>query len=392
MAGAVLKEGVMKELTSVTKAAITLFIFSSLIQLGHGLDISAAEKAGWRAEWEKTVEAAKREGRVNVYLDYSATALIDAGVFQRTFPEIKVFSVPMRDSQMRIITERRAGRYIPDVNIAGITQNYPDLYKARALDPIRPAFILPEVVDESRWWEGQHRYADTEKQYVFIFLGFPQEGSFRYNTRLVNPKEFRSLWDFVNPKWKGKIEARDARAHGPGGGALRFFSSHPELGPEFLRRLYGTMDVTLFRDFRQALDWLATGKFAICFACGSTEQAKAQGLPVDAFGVMKEGAGLVAQYGTISLMNNSPHPNAARVFINWFLSREGQLTLQRALAKAPDSSAPDSFRIDIPKDDVPPENRRLEGVKYLEMFTPERMDMRPIIKVFEEAMAEAGKR
>lgn len=388
----VLTRGVREKPAWAGKAVTTLLIFSSLTLAEGGVVAYAAEKAGWRATWEKTVESAKREGRVNVYLDYSATAVIDAGVFQRTFPEIKLFSVPMRDSQIRIITERRAGRYIPDLNIAGITQNYPDLYKVRALDPIRPAFILPEVIDESRWWEGRHRYADGEKQYVLIFLGFPQEGSFRYNTRLVNPKEFRSLWDFVNPKWKGKLEARDPRAHGPGGGALRFFFSHPELGPEFLRRLYGTMDVTLFRDFRQALDWLATGKFAICFACGSTEQAKAQGLPVDAFGVLKEGAGLVAQYGTIALMNNSPHPNAARVFINWFLSREGQLTLQRALAKAPDSSAPDSFRMDIPKDNVPPENRRVEGVKYLEMFTPERMDMRPIIKVFEEATAETGKK
>ena len=342
----------------------------------------AQERPRWQAEWEKTVEAAKREGQVNVYLDYSATALMDAGAFQRAFPEIKAFSVPMRNSQIRIITERRAGKYIPDVNIAGITQNYPDLYKAGALDPIRPALILPEVLDESRWWQGRHRYADPEKQSVFIFLGFPQEGSFAYNSRLVNPKEFRSLWDFVNPKWKGKIEARDPRAHGPGGGALRFLFNHPQVGPEFIRRLYGTMDVTLFRDFRQGMDWLAKGKFAICFACGSPERPKAQGLPVEAFGFMKEGAGLVAQYGTIALSDRAPHPNAAKVFINWLLSREGQLALQRALAKAPDSDAPDSLRVDIPKDDVPPSNRRVEGLEYIEMFTPERMDMRPIIKVF----------
>jgi ABC-type Fe3+ transport system substrate-binding protein len=107
---------------------------------------------------------------------------------------------------------------------------------------------------------------------------------------------------------------------------------------------------------------------------------------------MKEGAGLVAQYGTIALANQAPNPNAAKVFINWLLSREGQLAFQKALAKAPDSEAPDSFRIDIPKDDVSRENRRGDGIKYLEMFTPERMDMRPIVKVASEAMAQAGKR
>lgn len=369
----------------------------TMVLLGLALAASASllfgqEKPRWQVDWEKTLDGAKKEGRVNVYVDFSATALIDAGGFQKSFPEIKVFSVPMRNSQLRIVAERRAGKYVPDVNIAGITQNYPELYHAKALDPIRPGLILPEIVDESRWWQGRHRYADPERQYVFIFLGFPQEGSFRYNSRLVNPEEFRSSWDFLNLKWKGKIEARDPRNHGPGGGALRFFYNQPELGPNFIRRLYGTMNVTAFRDYRQAMDWLATGKFAICFACGNTERAKAQGLPVDTFGIMKEGAGLVAQYGTIALMNRAPHPNAAKIFINWLLSREGQLTLQTALARAPDGEAPDSLRIDIPKDNVPPLNRRIEGVKYLEMFTPERMDMRPVIKVALEAMGEAGER
>jgi iron(III) transport system substrate-binding protein len=336
--------------------------------------------------------AAKKEGRLNVYIDYSASSLIDSGAFQKEFPEIKVFSVPNRNSLVRISAERRAGKYIPDVNIAGITHNYPDLYNAKALDPIKSAFILLEVIDESAWWQGRHRYADPEGRYVFIYLGFPQEGSLSYNTKLVNPKEFRSLWDFVNPKWKGKIAVRDTQARGPGGGALRFFYAHRELGPEFIRRLYGTMDALVFRDQRLAMDWLATGRVAICMGCGNTEREKAQGLPVDEFGPMKEGAGLVAQYGTIALMNQAPHPNAAKIFVNWFLSREGQLALQKALAKAPESAAPDSFRTDIPKDDVARANRRLEGVKYLEMFTPERMDMRPVIKVASEAIAQAGKR
>jgi ABC-type Fe3+ transport system substrate-binding protein len=150
------------------------------------------------------------------------------------------------------------------------------------------------------------------------------------------------------------------------------------------------MSATFFRDQRLAMDWLATGRVAICMGCGNTEREKAQGLPVEEFGLMKEGAGLVAQYGTISLVNRGPHPNAAKVFANWFLSREGQLALQRALAKAADSEAPDSFRIDIPKDEVSRANRRLEGVQYLEMFTPERMDMRPIIKVASDAMAQAA--
>lgn len=367
-----------------------LVLLSWLVLAMPATVLSAQEPGSWQAEWEKTLDAARKEGRVNVYIDYSASAVIDSGAFQKAYPEIKLSSVALRDSQVRVLAERRAGKYIPDVNIAGITQNYPDLYNAGALDPVKPALLLPEVVDESKWWLGRHRYADPEGRYVFIFLGFPQEGSFRYNTKLVNPAEFRSLWDFVNPKWKGKIIVRDPLARGPGGGALRFFYNHPELGPEYIRRLYGAMNATFFRDQRQAMDWLATGKFALCMGCGGTERAKAQGLPVDDFGLMKEGAGLVAQYGTVALLSRSPSPNAAKVFVNWLLARDGQLALQKALARGSESEAPDSFRIDIPKDHVARANRRIDGVRYVEMFTPERMDMRPIIKVASEAMAQAA--
>ena len=102
---------------------------------------------------------------------------------------------------------------------------------------------------------------------------------------------------------------------------------------------------------------------------------------------MKEGAGLVSQYGTMGFLNNAPHPNAAKVFINWFLSREGQVTLQRALAQT-EESAPDSLRVDISKDDVKPEDRRVGGVSYFDLDSrQEWLDRKPILKAFEEALA-----
>ena len=39
------------------------------------------------------------------------------------------------------------------------------------LDPIKPALILPEVVDGSKWLNGEHFYADSEKQFVFMYEG-----------------------------------------------------------------------------------------------------------------------------------------------------------------------------------------------------------------------------
>jgi ABC-type Fe3+ transport system substrate-binding protein len=140
------------------------------------------------------------------------------------------------------------------------------------------------------------------------------------------------------------------------------------------------------------VDWLASGKFALCLFCSDIDKAKRQGLPVDSLELVKGSAGLVSHYGTLGLVNKAPHPNAARVFIHWLLSREGQLTLQKALSKAGDT-VPDSLRIDIPKDDVASEDRRQEGVRYVDLDSrQEWLDRRPILRLFEEALTEGKRR
>ena len=370
--------------TNAVRLATYLFLGGLLIL---GARTSSASEA-----WDKTVAAAKKEGRVNVYIG-GWNAVLDAGVFQKRYPEIKVIGVTGRGGQVarRILTERRAGKYIADVSIEGFNSNYLRLHKkGKAFDPIKPVLMLPEVLDTSNWWQGKHSYLDPEGQYVFRFVGIPQLGSAHYNTKLVNPKEIKSFWDFLAPKWKGKMEARDARVPGPGNGALRFFYHNPQLGPKFIRQLFGETNLTLFRDFRQGPDWLIKGKFSICFFCSGITRAAKQGLPVSTFGLLKEGAGIVSQYGTIGFPKRAPHPNAAKVFINWFLSRDGQTTLQKALMQATDD-APQSLRIDVANDYLPIQRQRLDGASYMDMDVLERLEMRPIVKILNEVLAKRDK-
>ncbi|HEY2988706.1 MAG TPA: extracellular solute-binding protein [Candidatus Binatia bacterium] len=354
-------------------------------------NLHAAEaKTGWQ-EWERTVQAAKKEGQVTVYVHSTYAPAVESGAFQKAFPDIKLVTVSgvELDLERRFTTERRAGKYLADVFMVGVLRSY-DFYQAKFLEPIKPALLLPEVVDESKWWQKTHRYADPEKKYLFRYVGSAQLGQIYYNTKLVNPKEINSFWDFLNPKWKGKIEARDIRAPGTGGSAIRLFYYNPDMGPEFVKKLFSETDMTLFRDRRQGLDWLATGKFAICFWCEGVERGKQQGLPVDSFGVMKEGAALSAGQGFLTLVNQAPHPNAAKVFVNWFLSREGQANFQKALADA-EEGGPDSLRTDIPKDDVLPKYRRVDGVIYLDTDN-QRDAMKPVMKLVEETLGAAEKK
>ena len=346
----------------------------------------AEAKPGWQVEWEKTLAAAKKEGQVAVYISGYEEILPE---FQKDYPEIKVLPTTGRGSQIgqKLLAERRAEKYLADVVSAGGVTTYQHLFPAKVFDPIKPALLLPEITDTSKWYQGKHHYSDPENQYIFDYVATATYGSISYNTKLVNPKDFKSYWDLLAPKWKAKIISRDIRVAGTGSGNARLFYYLPDVGPSFIRKLYGDMDVTLFRDYRQGTDWLAVGKAALCFFC-EADVSKAQGLPVATFGpgAFKEGAGLVTQFGTLGLINRAPHPNAARVFINWLLSRKGQMTLQKVMLPTVDS-----LRIDIPKDDVPVLQRRFEGVKYLDTSRPEWQDMKPILDVMNEALKAAGK-
>ena len=166
---------------------------------------------------------------------------------------------------------------------------------------------------------------------------------------------------------------------------MRFFYLHPAIGPTFIKKLFGEMDVTLFRDFRQSIDWLASGKASLCFFCADTDKAKLQGLPVEEFANLKEGAPLVTQYGTLALLNRAPHANAAKVFINWFLSRRGQIALQK-YNDLYGEDAPNSRRTDIPKDMLVPQNRLAPGTRYFDVSDPKYADMTPMFNLVKEVM------
>jgi iron(III) transport system substrate-binding protein len=379
------KDDLGSEMKSII--AIILFLISFF-------DLSpesfAAESTGSRGEWEKAVEAAKKEGQLTIY-HWGSPLILEAGIFQKAHPEIKLTTVTGIGTQLmqRIMAERRGEKFIPDIYIAGIA-TMTLLNQAKTFDAIKPALMLPEVIDESRWWKGKHLYGDLERTNIVTFVKNPDYGSIAINTKLVDPKEFRSYWDFLQPKWKSKITVQDLRGGGPGTTPLRFMYYNPDLGPKFVRQLYSGMDATLYRDNRLALDWIGSGKFAIAFYVQKVEEAEEKGLSVQQLKQsLKEGVGLSSSVGHIALLNRAPHPNAARVFINWFLSREAQDAHQRISV---DHKGPvDSLRIDIPKDYIPLSDRRQNGVKYMDLDDQKVSDPNPPLQLIKDTLADIGK-
>ena len=111
---------------------------------------AAESKPNWQTEWERTVKAAEEEGQLTIYVS-GYGALIDSGIFQKTYPKIKVTSVTGSGTKLapRVVAERRGEKYLADVYSGGGTSLYQNLYLGKMLDPIKPALILPEVVDPS---------------------------------------------------------------------------------------------------------------------------------------------------------------------------------------------------------------------------------------------------
>ena len=362
-----------------TATIVVLFIFALQIFSGSGVWAGEAQKRA-DADWEVVVKAAKAEGQLAIYANTSFEAIFPE--FRKRYPEIKityVTGVGGPDVVPRVLSEQRGGKFLGDLALLGGSGLY-SLYQAKALDPIKPALMLPEVVDESKWWEGRHDYIDKERAYIFSFNGTSRVDVV-YNKDLVDPKELKSYWDLLNPKWRGKVVG-----FSPIQSPHRYFFYNPDLGPKFLTRLYGEMKVVQSDSMRQIADWLAVGKFAIAVPANGSHRdvksAQAQGLPIGTFkpDQFKEGANLNASIGIVALLKQAPHPNAAKLALNWLLSREGQLTFQVS-----EKRLADSLRIDVPKNDIAPEVRRVNGVKYFNSEDPELIDPKPIRDLISKA-------
>lgn len=358
----------MMEFLFLRKLSVYILLLLSLMPARFIPVVMAAEKPGWQAEWDKTIAGAKKEGAVYLWGDMEITHPDIVAAFTKEFPFIKPITVTGRvgDLTMRILSERRAGKYLADLysGVMGGAAFY-EFYRTGVLDSVKSTFVLPEVADESKWLGGKHHYVDPDTQQIILYEGNVAGTSIFYNTESVKPNDFSSYWDILDPKWKGKI-AMFERV-GSGFPSLTPVYYNLRLGPEYIKRLLGEMSVTVSRDRRQATDWLGTGKVVLCVGCADVEHASRGGIPVSELDRkhLKEAGNNIGLNGNsgLALISKPAHPNAARVFVNWFLSRRGQLVWQEVMnTKVGEPS--NSMRIDIPKDKVLAAARREDGMKY----------------------------
>ncbi len=301
-------------------------------------------RPAWETDWEKTVAGAKREGTLTVYEQWGpqARTLLGKALKDRFGINIEFVSAGTSTQLVPKLTrERQAGLYLADVIGSGGPTALTQMKPAGILAPIAPMLVLPEAIDPKAW-RGGKLFLDDGKLLVGMSADF---GSYvGRNTDLVKDGEVKSFYDLLDPKWKGKIVLHDPTITGPGNAFV--FTVAGLLGQDKINdylRQFARQEPVLVRDYRLQIEGLAKGKYALVAGLHAPTLKEFQklGAPVAKLRV-KEGGSASAGAGALALPAGTlPHPNAARVFINWVLTKEGQTLFSQGYMRP-------SARMDVP--------------------------------------------
>jgi len=350
-------------------------VCAAIVALGLVL-ISApgalAASPDFEKEWAALIAAAKKEGKVSI-----AAGGAPSRQYRHVFEKFKEkFGVDVEVSRggagktiSRIMAERKAKKYTVDIALISVRINNLRLVPSDSLIPFEPLLVHPEVIDKSKWHGGQYWFGDKRLKYTFFYTAaVTDKYNYWYNTDKVSAADvaaFKSPWDMLAPKWKGKI-AGYALEDPSGIRQMIDAWQAADQGPDWVRKFILDAGVTFSGDRRVVETWLVKGRYPLMASAGDGNEelrtlAK-KGLPVKE-GSLPRKEGMLRAAGSgccISAFKDAPHPNAAKLFVNWFLTREGQTIIHTTIPNL----ARASLRNDIPFGNVVEDHRRQPGKEY----------------------------
>ena len=313
-------------------------------------------KDDWEKTWNKIVSDAKKEGGVTVYSSYPSEFRVALSKGFKDKFGLDIDFVTGRGAELRekLARERRTGMYLADIYMMGPSDDSLSKLPGTVFDPMPPILVLPEVVDGRSWTGGKLTFGDVRGEYVAFFALTPYS-FIAANTGLVKVQELQSLQDLLEPKHKGRIVLGDPTTTGA---AMEWFGTVINLfgGRDFMNKL-ARQDPIITRDERQAVEWVAKEKYSIVIGIkpALVNQFILKGAPID-WAVVKE-TWLSSQEATVALVNKAAHPEAAKVYLNWLLSKEGQSLFSKVTGLQ-------SARVDVDASHIPKGAVRIPGKKY----------------------------
>ena len=318
---------------------------------------SPAESAGWQAEWDKLVSAAKGEGTLALITLTGAGYRTLAGAFEEAQPGIKVNHQSFSSASQvapRVEQERKAGVYAWDIAILNTTTALKVMRPQGVWDPIRPAIFRPDVTGDRNWADGfEAGFVDIDKKWTYSFSS--TAGLVAINTDQLNESDIKSVQDLADPKWRGKVLWGDVRW---GGTFWPMTAVRLSSGDEMVKRLIVDQQPVFQRDTRQMVETTIRGGIAISNALRDVmREFWDKGVGTNFKYIQVPGYSYVSGQAFF-LFNQPAHPSAAKVFVNWLLTKDGQTAYSKALNE-------NSRRTDVTP--VNPDTVPVPGRKYVAM-------------------------
>ncbi|HEX9445152.1 MAG TPA: extracellular solute-binding protein [Candidatus Binatia bacterium] len=277
------------------------------------LCLAAAAGGAWAQSEDELVRGAKKEGQV---VFWSSMRIEDsralAAGFEAKYPFVKT-------DIYRAGGEQIVNRAISE-NIAGKTTY--DVLNAFALKVLQNRGLLqPYAAPEAaRYPEG---FKDPQHFWVSLYSGYNVIG---YNTKLVSKADAPKSWeDLLSPRWKSKL-GMDDEEYFWHAGMLKHWG--PEKGKKYMDAL-AKQDVQFRNGHALLADLMSVGEFPVVVVVypDHVEQMKAKGQPVE---WVKTTDPILVNLAPVGVAAKAPHPNAAKLFTNYSVSKEGQEILQKA--------------------------------------------------------------
>lgn len=322
----------------------------------------AAPVAEWEQKWETTLAKAKKEGTVTIYTLWAPnvrTALNEN--FKKKYGISLEFSSFSRAEELaaKVQREQSAGLYIADVFGCSNSSLLVSLKPLALLGPTRPMLILPEVLEPKAWSGGGLPF--TDKATLAFSMIMNAARLVVYNTNLIKQGEVTTVKDLLKNQYKGKITLNDPTVSGAGSALMAHLGFHlwgDAEAMDFLRRLIKDQEAVIQRDNRLQIETVARAKYALALGESPSvvdEFIKA-GAPIKLASV-KEDNRASASHGAFGVPTKFAHPNAAVIFLNWLLTKEGQSVFATTFGQP-------STRIDASREGLNPDIIPVPGEKY----------------------------
>jgi iron(III) transport system substrate-binding protein len=333
--------------------------------------------------WQPLIAAARQEGKLILASgpNPDTRVKLPAAFKERFGVEIEYLGGRSSELQTRLRGERASGVSSVDVIIGG-GDSVTSMYNDGWFTPLRPLLVVPDATNLAAFRNNRLPFKDPQDAYIFE-LESDVTGHVIVNPQVVADTDLRKLDDLLDPKWMGKISVEDPTVPGQGQNVGVYY--YVLKGDEFFKRLYADQQPNVSRDDRQMADSLARGQYPVSLGLSQrdVDDLQEQGLPGKVLGLLDGPGAVVGGFGVMGVFENPPHPNAAKLFVNWMATPEGM-----GLHASTEGQVP--LRKDIEHPWVKDLQVPREGVAYQDLYDYQYiMEQKPaIIRRIREIMGQ----